>query len=153
MQYRTATIHDIDFIMKGIKEINDNEDEKFDYQNELNNIIKSIQKNNIDIGYINCKNVNESIGFIWYNITNENFIGQHYTDFEKDYIWISYCWILEEYRSKGHGTKLYEHIINIAKKNNINNIWLDIYNTNKKSIDFHTKLNFKPKITIYSLEL
>ena len=65
-------------------------------------------------------------------------------------MFISYIWVIESFRNKGVANQLYDKVINYAKENNIKKIWLDIFMSNEKSINFHNKLGFTPQIMLYS---
>jgi len=66
-------------------------------------------------------------------------------------LWISNVWVKKEYRNKGIGKNMYDTVIEHCKVNNIKEIWLNIFNNNIKSIIFHEKFGFEPKITLYKL--
>jgi ribosomal protein S18 acetylase RimI-like enzyme len=154
--HRFATLTDIDIIMKGILEILFLEENKTDFfseekkqeQNDL--ICNAINTNNIIVSEDTYNQVN---GFIWFNITNKCFYGLDYGNLENHYMFISYIWVIESSRNKGIAIQLYDKVINYAKENNIKKIWLDIYMSNDKSINFHNKLGFKPQITLYSKDI
>lgn len=154
--YRFATLLDIDVIMKGILEILFLEENKTSFfseeknQEQYNLIYHAISKNTIIIAEHNNNINNEVIGFIWFNITNKCFYGLDYGNLENQYMFISYIWVIELYRNKGIAVQLYDKVINYAKEKNIKKIWLDIYMSNEKSINFHNKLGFTPEITLYS---
>ena len=153
--YRPATIADKDVIMQGILEILFLEENKTSFfseerkQEEYDLISSAIDKNAIIVAVNN----NEVIGFIWFNITNKCFYGLDYGNLEKHYMFISYIWVIESFRNKGIALQLYDKVINHAKAHNIKKIWLDIYKSNEKSINFHNKLGFQSQITIYSKDI
>jgi ribosomal protein S18 acetylase RimI-like enzyme len=160
--YRFAKSTDIDVIMKGILEIlflEENKNSFFSeekHQEQYNLICNAIDKNTIIVSENNTNNINnnnEVIGFIWFNITNKSFYGLDYGNLENHYMFISYIWVLESFRNKGIAKQLYDKVIHYAKENNIKKIWLDIYTSNKKSINFHSKLGFHPEITLYSKDI
>ncbi len=68
-------------------------------------------------------------------------------------MFISYIWVQESFRNNGIALQLYDKVINYAKENNIKKIWLDIYMSNEKSLNFHKKLDFKPQIMLYSKDI
>ena len=154
--YRFATSSDIDVIMKGLLEILFLEENKTSFfseekQQEQHNLIcNAIDKNTI---IVSENNNNEVIGFIWFNDTNKCFYGLDYGNLENHYMFISYIWVLESFRNKGIALKLYDKVINYAKEHNIKKIWLDIYMSNEKSINFHNKLGFHPQIMLYSKDI
>lgn len=151
VSYRFATILDTVVIMKGLLEILYIEEHKKYFSPEkkkeqLEIINHALNLNSIIV----AETAEEVVGFIWFTITNKSFYGLNYGNLEEPYMFISYIWVLESARGKGIATKLYEIIINNAKKNNIKKVWLDIYSHNKKSIDFHHKLGFTPEIVLFS---
>ena len=154
--HRFATLTDIDIIMKGILEILFLEENKTDFfseekkQEQINYLCNAINKNNIIVSEDTYNQVN---GFIWFNITNKCFYGLDYGNLENHYMFISYIWVIESSRNKGIAIQLYDKVIDYAKENNIKKIWLDIYMSNDKSINFHNKLGFKPQITLYSKDI
>ena len=154
---RFATLLDIDVIMKGILEILFLEENKTSFyseekhQEQYHLICNAIDKNTIIVSETNN---NEVIGFIWFTITNKCFYGLDYGDLENQYMFISYIWVIESFRNKGIAKQLYDKVINYAKENTtIKKIWLDIYMSNDKSIDFHKKLGFQPQIMLYSKDI
>ena len=156
--YRFATTTDIDVIMKGILEILFLEENKTSFfseekkQEQLHLIDNAINNNTIIVAEDNHNN-NEVIGFIWFHITHKCFYGLDYGNLENQYMFISYVWVIEEYRNKGIATQLYDKVINVAKEKNIKKIWIDIYMSNEKSINFHNNLGFQPQITLYSKDI
>ena len=157
--YRFATLLDIDVIMKGILEILFLEENKTNFfseekkQEQYNLIYNAIDKNTIIVSEITTSSNNEVNGFIWFNITNNCFYGLDYGNLENHYMFISYIWVIDTYRNKGIAKQLYNKVINLAKEKNIKKIWLDIYMSNTKSINFHTKLDFQPQIMLYSKDI
>ena len=174
--YRFATSLDIDVIMKGLLEILFLEENKTSFfseekkQEQYNLICNAIDKKTIIVSEYNANNKNntnntnntnnannknEVIGFIWFNITNKCFYGLDYGNLENQYMFISYIWVIETFRNKGIAMQLYDKVINYAKENytNIKKIWIDIYMSNEKSINFHNKLGFTPQIMLYSKDI
>jgi ribosomal protein S18 acetylase RimI-like enzyme len=155
--YRFATLLDIDVIMKGILEILFIEENKTCFfskektQEQLNLICDAINKNTIIVS--ENTPTNEVIGFIWFNVTNKCFYGLDYGNLENQFMFISYVWVIEASRNKGIAMNLYDKVIIYAKEHNIKKIWLDIYMSNDKSINFHNKLDFKPQIILYSKDI
>ena len=159
LSYRFARSFDSDIIMKGILEILFLEENKTSFfseekkQEQLHLIDNAINNNTIIVAEDNHNNNNEVIGFIWFHITHKCFYGLDYGNLENQYMFISYVWVIEEYRNKGIATQLYDKIINVAKEKNIKKIWIDIYMSNEKSINFHNNLGFQPQITLYSKDI
>lgn len=77
--------------------------------------------------YINEKK--EIIGFIRYDDIYERFE-------------ISYFEVLEKERNQGIGSKILEELIRIAKNKKIENITLEVRETNKTAIKVYKKYNF-----------
>ena len=157
--YRFAIIDDIDRIMEGRLEILFIEEKEKSFitskilKNETEKILVGIENNSIIVAEIS----NKVVGFIWFNISQKCFYGIDYSDIAKPYAFVSYIWVDEKYRAQNIGSTLYEnlieHLIEHLKKNNITKIYLDIFLTNTLSINFHTKLGFKPLLSIYSKEI
>ena len=150
--------------MKGILEILFLEENKMCFfseekkQEQYKLIYTAIDKNTIIVAEKNTNNTNNNnivIGFIWFNITNKCFYGLDYGNLKNQYMFISYIWVIETFRNKGIAMQLYDKVINYAKENytNIKKIWIDIYMTNEKSINFHNKLGFSPQIMLYSKDI
>jgi ribosomal protein S18 acetylase RimI-like enzyme len=150
--YRFATILDSTVIMKGLLEILYIEEHKKSFSPEKKKEQLEIINHALNLNSIIVSETAEQevIGFIWFTITNKSFYGLNYGNLEEPYMFISYIWVLASARRTGIATKLYETIINNAKKNNIKKVWLDIYSHNNKSIDFHKKLGFTPEIVLFS---
>jgi ribosomal protein S18 acetylase RimI-like enzyme len=152
--YRFATSLDTDVIMKGILEILFLEENKTSFfsdeqtQEQYDLICNAINEKTIIVS-----ESDKVVGFIWFNITNKCFYGLDYGNLENQYIFISYIWVMEPFRNNGIATQLYDKVINYAKDNNIKKIWLDIYMSNEKSINFHNKLGFCPQIILYSKDI
>ena len=149
--YRFATILDTVVIMKGLLEILYIEEHKHSFSPEKKQEQLEIINHALNIKSIIVAETaqQEVVGFIWFTITNKSFYGLNYGNLDEHYMFISYIWVLESARCKGIASKLYETILNNAKKNNIKKVWLDVYSHNKKSIDFHEKLGFKPEIVLF----
>ena len=149
MIFKKSNITDVDFILQGVIDINNIENIPINIELEKNCVMNAINNSWIII----AENDSDKLGFIWFNITNKYFMGHDYTPFNEDYIWISSIWTKPTHRNKNVASQLYEHVFNKAKELGIKKIWLDIYNSNLKSIDFHIKKGFKPEITLYSLDV
>lgn len=147
--FQNATFNDLEFILEGVIEINELENEQVNVEVEKDNIKNAINKSKILL----CLEENIKVGFIWFSISNKCFIGLDCTPFEENYIWITTIWIKAEFRNKGIAKLLYEQVNIKAKELNIKKIWLDIYNSNNKSIEFHKKLGFIPEFTVFSLNV
>ena len=51
--------------------------------------------------------------------------------------------VLKEYRGRKIGTELYNYAKDFAREKNIKNIRLNVWNLNKKAIDFYQKNGMK----------
>jgi len=76
------------------------------------------------------------------------------TDFKVMYIydklfWVDLIYVDEKFREQGIGKMLYKDVIQLAKKKGYKRIIIDIFNENKKSLGFHSKLGFKSIYSIY----
>ena len=152
MNFRKSTIGDVDFILRGIIEIYNIENVLVDVELEKNNIINAIST--IDNTWIIiAENESQKLGFVWFINTNKCFFGVDYTPMDENYIWISSTWTDPAHRNKNVASQLYQCVIDKAKELNVKKIWLNIYNSNKKSIDFYTKKGFAPEITLFSLDI
>ena len=76
-----------------------------------------VQKSNI-IGYVN-----------YYDL---------YDRFE-----LSYIYVVEDMRNHGIASKMLEHLIDVGKNKNIDNITLEVSNQNMDAIKLYTKYEFK----------
>ena len=63
--------------------------------------------------------------------------------------YIETVFVLESFRSKGIGKRLYDYFIKWCKESKVNKIMLDVSTKNRKAIKFYRKNNFKD----YSLTL
>lgn len=95
-------------------------------ENQISNEFKSNPYTKYLI-YINEKK--EIIGFIRYDDIYERFE-------------ISYFEVLEKDRKQGIGSKILEELIKIAKNKKIENITLEVRETNKEAIKVYKKYNF-----------
>jgi len=55
----------------------------------------------------------------------------------------------KKYRQKGIGRRLYEEAFKIARDKGYKKVYAEIYNLNKNSVAAHSKLGFKPVLTIF----
>lgn len=88
----------------------------------------------------------EIIGYICFNkeIEEDEWYGKHYH--------IDHIIVDENYRERGIGSKLFSIVLRKAKQRNLN-IKVDTLVTNKKGINFYTKLGFRPLETYMILDL
>lgn len=80
------------------------------------------------------------------------------TDFKVMYIrekfvWVDLIFVKKEFRGKSLGKKLYKDVFQIARKKGFKKIVIDVFNHNKKSLAFHTKLGFKQIYGIYAKKI
>lgn len=59
----------------------------------------------------------------------------------------------EKYRGKGIATKLFEKIEDVAQKEKIDSIELEVFSFNKEAIKFYEKLGFSVKTSRYELNV
>jgi ribosomal protein S18 acetylase RimI-like enzyme len=52
-------------------------------------------------------------------------------------------YVIQDYKGKGLGRKLFEHIKLNAIKDGNKSLWLSVYDQNKAAIDFYLKIGFK----------
>ncbi len=74
---------------------------------------------------------------------NEEFIGYIAIQIQKEALFLSKFYIKREFRSKGHGRKAMNFIIEQSKKLNFNKIFLTVNKYNTESIKIYEKLGFK----------
>jgi phosphinothricin acetyltransferase len=144
IEIRNAKKEDELLILKGIKEICKLEKEKPDSIAHLKKQFNhSLKRKEIIVTTIN----NKAVGFIWFLIASRVPYGVNYGK-QKKYCWLDWFYVLKEYRNKGIGTILLKELVKHCKKIKINEIITDVYNINKKSLQFHEKRGFKPRIEI-----
>mgnify|MGYP001115341649 CR=1 FL=1 len=80
---------------------------------------------------------NKAVGFskVIFNIPHENVIAQNVTKMERLYI-------LKECYGLNLGAELMQFNIDLAKKNNQEGIWLEVWIENHRAIKFYTKMGF-----------
>jgi len=147
IKIRNAKIGDLKFIIKGIKEIFRIEKcrlkrEKLNEEKRL--ALKAIKRNEVKIAVKEKK----SLGFIWFAFSSTTPYGVDYGSWGKRYCFVSWVYVLKEYRHKGIGSLLYSEVKKICKKKKVKEIIIDVYAINKKSIKFHNRMGFKPLLYI-----
>lgn len=73
-------------------------------------------------------------------LENKKTIGYAHIDYDKKY-WLGIC-ILQDYQSKGYGTKIMDYIFNHKKIEKIKEIFLSVDVNNNKAIILYNKYNF-----------
>ena len=73
---------------------------------------------------------------ITFNTINVNMVDTNVTKMERLYL-------LKEFYGLDLGVKLFEFNIELAKKNNQNGIWVNVWVENKRAIAFYKKMGFK----------
>ena len=145
MNIRYANLDDLDFIYEGIIDTKQCEGEK-------NSKIKDKHKKEFTKG-IKDKSIRiaekdkKAIGFIFFK---ENFSIMYE---KSDFLWVQLIYVNKEFRKQGVAKDLYNDLIKISKSKNIKNICCDVFSINKGSALFHEKIGFKPKYTIYKMEI
>lgn len=56
--------------------------------------------------------------------------------------WISFCYLLPEYRGKGYGVQLVGHAVSVFRRQQRKSLRLHVAQTNKSAISFYEKLGF-----------
>ena len=74
--------------------------------------------------------------------SSEDPIAYGHLDPEKDVIWLGIC-VLPEYKGKGYGNKMMEHLLKCAVKLNVDSISLTVDNNNLSAIKLYEKFKFK----------
>ena len=139
-----ATEKDLKLIIKGIKEICNIEKQKPKKEAILiNNIKKAIRNKRIII----AKRDNKKIGFIQFTFSNKEPYGLDYGK-RKKYCWIEWMYVVKNCRRKGIGDIMFKNIINICKKNRVNEVMLDVFEVNKNAREFYKKERFDSFINI-----
>jgi len=96
---------------------------------------------------------NVPIGYIWFEIGDKVPYGVEYGSYGKQFAWVSFVYVLSEWRRRGVGTYLYEVLEKYCKEKGITEILLDVFCCNPRSEQFHEKLGYKAFLKIYSKEL
>eukprot|EP01100_Stratorugosa_tubuloviscum_P015720 TRINITY_DN927_c1_g1_i2.p1 TRINITY_DN927_c1_g1~~TRINITY_DN927_c1_g1_i2.p1 ORF type:complete len:176 (-),score=68.57 TRINITY_DN927_c1_g1_i2:30-557(-) len=147
LKHRFANKSDIDFIFELILEIYEVENDTTTNINEQKEILnESILKNKILIFEI--ENIG-NVGFIWFEENDIFPFGFDYGHWNKKYLWICYTGTAKNWRRKRIATFMYKQLELFALKRNINELILDVYQSNPKSISFHTSLGFKPIVQLF----
>lgn len=80
---------------------------------------------------------NETVGYLKINF------GSAQTDLnDDDAMELERIYILREFQRKSIGKKLLTNVIEIAKKKEVNYLWLGVWEKNKKGIEFYKKEGF-----------
>jgi diamine N-acetyltransferase len=83
---------------------------------------------------------NNPIGFIHFEIVSPK---SHPVIRTQKHIHLHDIFIDRKYRGKKYGKNIFDEMLNIAKKNRINQIWLNVWFFNQDAISFYSKLGFK----------
>lgn len=92
------------------------------------------------IGYFND---NELVGYLGYEIKEK----------ATKFIWIDEFVITESERGKGYGTLLMEELNNIAEKEQVKRIELNVFSFNENAIKLYKKLGYKEQRIILEKEV
>ncbi len=148
IKIRLAKMPDAKFVHRGIKDIVKIEEgavwiERFLKRSDrLKKISTAIRKKQIFVAFYGEK----QIGAVWYIIAKKCPYGVDYGAYSKKYIWINFSFVLKDFRNRGVGTKLYNEVFKVAKRKGIRALVTDVFAMNKRSMRFHKKVGFKPKI-------
>jgi ribosomal protein S18 acetylase RimI-like enzyme len=82
-------------------------------------------------------------------IQDKTYLSIKWDDTENKFLVVHRLGIKEEYWSQGVGKILMDFAEDMVKKNKLNSIRLDTYNSNKKAIKFYTNLGYKKLGTIF----
>lgn len=74
---------------------------------------------------------------------NEEIIGLIILDIIYERMELVQIIVKEEHQQKGYGTKMMEHMLNIAKSKNLENITLEVKEDNIKAISLYQKFGFQ----------
>ncbi|NYZ78533.1 GNAT family N-acetyltransferase [Candidatus Micrarchaeota archaeon] len=144
---RNAKLQDIEFVLSGIREIFKIENDIFVYSEKKKLARNAIRDKHIRVAMRGDK----PIGFSWFKIGDLTPFGLDYGKWSRKYCWISFVYVLKNYRNKGIGSLLYEDIMRICKRKKVKQIMLDVFTVNKKSARFHERIGFKPLLSIFTM--
>ena len=114
----------------------------------------AVDENNTWHDILICLNEDKIVGYCWYlKQTILPYGGYSYGYEEKPYIWVHSIYTDPAMSRKGVASLLYSKLEEIAKDNNVEKIYLDIFRKNVVSEKFHYKHGFKKDIIIYSKKL
>jgi L-amino acid N-acyltransferase YncA len=127
-------------------------------KNEKNEISKDLDwamdENNTWHNVLICEKNENIIGYCWYiKQTMYPCGGYSYGNLSKPYIWVHSIYTEPNMARKGVATLLYSKLEEIAKQENVEKMYLDIYQTNVISEKFHCKQGFEKEIMIYSKKI
>lgn len=152
IKIRDARLQDTGFILSGIRDI-------FRMEKCIFNKKVYTEKKKLARSAIKDKRMRIAVkdtipvGFLWFGISDITPFGLDYGKWSGKYCWISFVYVVEEYRSQGIGSLLYEDITRICRRKKIEEITLDVFTINKKSEKFHKKIGFRPMLSLYSKKL
>ncbi len=148
MKIRYAKPADLKFIVNGMREIVSIEEdsvwiEKFLVRSDREKKARrAISEKNIFVATAGGK----PIGFIWFSISKKCPYGLSYGNYTKKFVWINFSYVSKKFRSRGIGKKLYKEVFKLAARKKIRTVVLDVFTINKRSLKFHKRLGFRPKI-------
>lgn len=70
------------------------------------------------------------------------------TDWWNEYAWLSLVWVHPQWRRHGIGRSIYAYVANRARLEGLKELHLDVYESNPRSVLFHTALGFKNYATV-----
>ena len=126
--------------------------------NDKNEISKDLDwatdDNNTWHNVLICEHENNIVGYCWY--LKQNIFpcgGYSYGDLSKPYIWVHSIYTEPNIARKGVATLLYSRLEEIAKEENVDKIYLDVFPKNVISEKFHCKHGYQKEIVIYSKKI
>jgi GNAT superfamily N-acetyltransferase len=149
IKIENAKTKNINFILKGIKEILETEKIEFTKKQKIElkkSIVKDIKRKEIKVAI----KENKPVGFIWFKFSNKIPFGVNYGKMDEKYCWVNWTYVTKKFRNKGIGSALYKEIEKVCKKKGIETMMLDIFKVNKLSEKVHKKLGFKELLSIYT---
>ncbi|MBO0475625.1 GNAT family N-acetyltransferase [Vagococcus sp. DIV0080] len=129
MTYRKAEINDTELIYQFIMELAEYEGLANEVTTTIDTLKESLfERNSAEV--IIVEEDNKNIGFCLYFYNFSTFLG-------KPGLYIEDLYIRKEYRGEGHGKKLLEHMVKLAKQENLGRVEWWCLDENKPSIDFY----------------
>jgi ribosomal protein S18 acetylase RimI-like enzyme len=144
---RNAKLQDIGFVLSGIREIFRIENDIFVYSEKKKLARNAIRDKHVRVVIKGGK----PIGFSWFRISDSTPFGLDYGKWSEKYCWISFVYVLKNYRNQGIGSLLYDDVMRICRRKKVKQIMLDVFTVNKKSARFHESIGFRPLLSIFTM--